>query len=167
MAEEEGIAETNLPGAIVLGERVLVEVREGGGESLLDLPGERHATVCPVDREELGELVGSLDDAHEGLGNKRAVRAVASHLADQQEGHVTQLHGGARLDGQRGDDSCLDLRDELANAGGDGGAALVELVLPEHAAENAAAQGLLRGERDCRRTLMSAETSEMAEFEDV
>ena len=111
VAEEEHVAEANDAGAIVLGERVLVEAREGGGEALLYLRGERRATVGPVDGDELGKLIGTLDDADESLGHQGAVRGVTRHLANEQERDVTQLHVGASLDGERGDLGGFDLRD--------------------------------------------------------
>ena len=99
--------------------------------------------VGPVDGEELGQLVRTLDDAHERLGHERAVRGVARHLAHQQKRRMAQLHRCARLDGERSDLLGIDLRHERADALGDGDAVLVELVLPEHAGEDAAPQRLL------------------------
>lgn len=51
---------------------------------------------------------------------------------------------GACLYGERSDVYGLDLRDELADAIGDSDAALVELVLPEHAGEYGAPERPLR-----------------------
>src|SRR5262249_53890157 len=92
VAEEEHVAQLDGPAAIVLGELILIELRERGRESLLHLAGERHATVLPVDGDELGEFVGTLDDAGERLRNRRAVRLVARHLANKQKRRMTQLH---------------------------------------------------------------------------
>ena len=47
---------------VVLRETVLVEVSESRSETLLDLGRNRTLAVFPVDREELGQLVGPLND---------------------------------------------------------------------------------------------------------
>src|SRR5438309_1307812 len=108
------------------------------GESLRDLRGGRTPSVGPVDGDELGELVGTLDDADEGLGHESAVGRVTSHLAHQKQRCVTKLHRGAGLDGEGRDLFCGDLRHEFADAPRDGYAVFVEFVLPEHAGENRA-----------------------------
>lgn len=153
--EEEHVTQTYGRGAVVLGQSVLVEASEGGGEALLHLRGQRHAAVGPVDGDELGELVGTLDDARERVGHESAVRGVAGHLTHQQKRRVAQLHGGAGLDGERGDGLGRDAGYELADARGDGLPALVELVLPEHAGEYAAAQGLFGRESYSGRSFVS------------
>ena len=70
MREEEHVAEANDAGAVVLGERVLVKLDECGGEALLHLRGERLLSAGPVDGDELGELIGTLDDASESVGDR-------------------------------------------------------------------------------------------------
>ena len=67
MAEEEYVAQPSPGRTIVLGERVLVELGEGGSQPLLHLPRQRHASLLPVDGDELGELIGTLNDAPQGL----------------------------------------------------------------------------------------------------
>ena len=64
---------------------------------------ERLASAGPVEGDELGQLVGALNDAGECLPNKVPMGCVARHLSDQQQRCVTQFHALARLHGQRGD----------------------------------------------------------------
>jgi hypothetical protein len=74
------------------------------------------------------------------------MRCVPRHFAHQQQRRVTQLHLLARLHGQRGNLLRIHLGHQFVNTAGDLHAVLVELVLPQHAGENRAAQSLLRGD---------------------
>ena len=65
--QEEHVAELDRAVPVVLGELVGVELGERPSKAPLGLLGERPAAVPPVDGEELGELVGALDDAFEGV----------------------------------------------------------------------------------------------------
>ena len=143
MGEEQHVAQTNRASTIVLGQRVLVELAERSGQSLLHLRGERLTPTGPVDGDELAQLIGTLDDARQRLGHQAAMRGVTRHLAHQQQRRVTQLHALASLDGQRGHLLGVHLRNQLMNAAGDLHAVLVELALPQHAGEDRAAQRLL------------------------
>src|SRR5882724_5819399 len=60
--EGKHVAQLDRSATVVLGELILVELAERRGQSLLHLPGERYTSVLPVDGEELGELIGTLDD---------------------------------------------------------------------------------------------------------
>ena len=167
VGEEEHVAKANCAGTVVLGERVLVEAGERCGEPLLHLRGERLAPLGPVDGDELGELVGTLDDAHEGLGHKSAVSGMTRHLAHQKQRRVTKLHRSASLYGEGRDLLGRNRGDELADASRDGYAFLVELVLPEHAGEYRTPQCLLRRDDGRACAFMSARASEMGQLEDV
>ena len=78
---------------------------------------------------------------------------------------MAQLHLLASLHGQRGNLLCLHLRHQLADASGNLHSILVELVLPQHAGENRAAQSLLRRDARSRRSLVSAGAGETLESE--
>jgi hypothetical protein len=134
--EEEHVAQANRSGAIVLGQRVLVELAECRGQPLLHLRRERLTPAGPVDGDKLAQLVGALNHARQSLGHQAAMRGVARHLAHQQQRRVAQLHPLARLDGQRGNLLRRNLRNQFVDAAGDLHAVLVELALPQHAGEN-------------------------------
>ena len=52
---------------VVLGQCILVELGERGSQALLHLARERSTAVRPVDRHELRQFVGTLDDPRERL----------------------------------------------------------------------------------------------------
>ena len=167
MAEEEHVAQPHDSGAIVLGERVGVELRKCGTEALLHLAGERNAPLGPVDGHELRQLVGTLNHARQRIREESAMRRVTRHLADEEERRVAQLHRLTRFEGQRGDLRRVHLRDQFADAAGDLHAVLIELALPEQTGEDAAPERLLVGDAPRRRALMGARAGETAELEDV
>jgi hypothetical protein len=92
VAEEEHVPQLDRPAAVVLGELILIKLRERRRQTLLHLTGKRHAPVLPVNGDELGEFVGTLDDLGKRLRHQGAVRLVASHLANKQKRRMTQLH---------------------------------------------------------------------------
>ncbi len=144
--QEQNIAQLHGSGAVVLRQSVLVELGERRGQSLLHLRRQRRAPAGPVDGDELGELVGTLNDRRQRLGHQRAMRLVPRHLADQQQRRVTQLHLLARLDRQSRNLLRLDLRHQLSDAAGDSDTVLIELVLPQQAARKRAPQLQLRAD---------------------
>ena len=156
MREEEHVPQLDRPAAIVLGELVLIKLREGRRQSLLHLAGERRLAVLPVNGNELGEFVGALDDASERLRNQSAMRLVASHLADKQQWHMAQLHLLARLYRQPRDLLNRNLRHEFGDAAGDLDSVLVELAFPKQASQHRAPQLQLRRNLPRRSTFMRA-----------
>lgn len=100
MAQEQHVAKLDRPAPVILGQCRLVELWKRHSQAFLDLPGERHTPVLPVDSDELGEIVSPLDDAGERLGNQPTVGLVARHLANKQQRSVAQFHVLARLDRQ-------------------------------------------------------------------
>ena len=86
---------------------------------------------------------------------------VTRHLADEKERNVAQLQGRAGLDCERGYGGGRDLGNEFAEARCDGCTGLVELVFPEHAGEDAAAECLLGGEDGGGRALVGARAGEV------
>jgi hypothetical protein len=156
--KKEHVAQPNGSGAVVLCQRVLVELAERGSQPLLNLRGERLTAHGPIEGDELAQLIGALDDASQSLGHQAAMRCKARHFAHQQKRSVAQLHALAGLHGQRCHLLGLDLRYKLVNAAGDLDAVLVELALPQHAGKSGAAQGLLRSDDTGLRSLMSART---------
>ena len=107
-------------------------------------------------RHELSQLVGPQDHLEQRICDQAAVRGQPSHLAHQEQRNVPQFHLRPGLDRQRGDL----LRTHLGNQGtqplDDGDAALVELVLPQHAGEHGAPQRLLGGQDSRARSLVGA-----------
>src|SRR5262249_45308246 len=134
--------------------RVLVKLCERSSQPLLHLRGKRLLALAPVERYELGELVGTLDYTQQRLSHKLAVRCQTSHLTHQQQRSVTQLHVFAGLDRQRGNLLSRNLWHQFADASGDSYSIFVELVFPQHASQNGTAQFMLRGNMLCRRTFM-------------
>jgi len=57
MTQEQNVLEFNRAIVVVFGQRVLVELLKGFGETLFDLSGQRLPAILPVDRQELGQLV--------------------------------------------------------------------------------------------------------------
>ncbi len=139
MAEEEHVPQLDRPAAVVLGELILIKLRKRCRQALLHLTRKRHTSVLPVNGDELGELVGTLDDAGKCLRHEGAVRLVASHLADKQKRRVTQLHPLASFNGKRSHLLGLDLGNELGNAAGDLDSVLIKLALPKQARQHRAA----------------------------
>ncbi len=95
------------------------------------------------------------------------MRRVTRHLAHQEQRCVTELHRGARLDGECCDLLGIDPGYEFADAACDGDAVLVELVLPEHAGQDGAPQCLLRRDDGRACAFVSARAREMGQLEDV
>jgi hypothetical protein len=93
----------------------------------------RAERIRPVDREQLGHLVGTLDHLGKRVGDEGAVLFVPRHFADDEQRRVPQLHHLARLDRELRDARGRDLRHQRLDAVGDGNAILVELVLPKEA----------------------------------
>ena len=157
MAEEEHIPQLDGPATIVLGELVLIKLREGCRQPLLHLTGEWHTPVLPVDGNEFGELIGTLDHASERLRHRRAVRFVTRHFADEQKRRVAQLHLLAGLDGKRRPPSLpRPLGTSSAMRPAISTPVLVELALPKQAGQHRAPQLHLRRDVPCRRALVRA-----------
>src|SRR5215469_18884352 len=81
VAEEEHIPQLDGPATIVLGELVLIKLRESCRKPLLHLTGEWHTPVLPVHGNEFGELICTLDHTSKRLRYRGAVRFVARHFA--------------------------------------------------------------------------------------
>jgi hypothetical protein len=144
MAKEEHVPQLDRPAAVVLGELILVKLRERCRQTLLHLTGKRHTPILPVNGDELGELVSTLDDAGKRLGHKGAVRLVASHLSDEKKWRMTQLHPLASFDCQRRHLLGRDLGNEFGNAAGNLDSVLIKLAFPKQARQHRAAQLQLR-----------------------
>jgi hypothetical protein len=156
VAQEEHVTQLDGSAAIVLGELILVELGEGRRQSLLHLAGERHAPVLPVDCDKLCELVGALDNGGKRICHQMTMCLVARHLADQQQGRVTQLHPRARFDGQRRHLLTRDLGYQFSNATGDLDSVLIELRLPEQTRQHRAPQLQFRRDVPRRRAFVGS-----------
>src|SRR5579864_794366 len=163
VSQEQHVTEFDRSAAIVLRERVGIELREGRSQPLLHLSGERHATVLPVDGDELGELVGTLDHTRQRLGHQSSMRGVTRHLTHEQKRRVTQLHLLASFDGERSHILSRDLGDEFRDAARDLDSVLIELALPEQACQHRAPQLQLRGDVARRSTFVRARTKVQVE----
>ena len=171
MHQEQYVPDSDRAVAIVLGELIGVELRHRARQALLDLRRDRlplallHRSqrVGPVDREQLGHFVGTLNDAHQRIGDQPAMRGVARHFPQHEQRRVAQLHVLARGYRERGDALGLDARHELLDAVGDGNAVLVELILPEEAVHQRALQLVGGRERLGRRAFPREYALELVE----
>ena len=154
MTQKQDIAQLDRPAPVVLGQSVLIKLRESRGQSLLHLSRERNPPVLPVDGHKLGQLVGALDHALQRLRHHRTMRLVTRHLPHQQQRRVTQLHLLARFHRTRRHLLSSNLRYQLRDAASDLNAVLVELRFPKHARQNRAPQLKLSGDVAGRRAFM-------------
>src|SRR5262249_20870766 len=136
VAEEQHVAQLDRPATVILGELVLIKLWECRRESLLYLAGKRHTSILPVNGNELGEFVSTLDNGRERVAHQMTLRLLPRHLADNQKWCMTQLHSSTSLDSKRGHLFRHDLWYELSNAPGDLDSVLVELAFPQQAGEH-------------------------------
>ena len=169
--EEQHVAQLDYAGAIVLGQRVLVELGERRSQSLLHLRGERLAAILPINGKKLRQFIGALDHARQRLRHQTAMRRVTRHLANEQQWSMTQLHLLARLNGERGNLRGFDARNQRSDAIGNGHAILVELVLPQHVGQHGAPQLRFRADLRSGRALMRpqgrARESKVAKLQNI
>ena len=127
VGDEQHVAQAYGAVTIVFRELVGVELGERTREALLGLRRERGflallhrpERVGPVNGEEFGQFVGTLNDALKRVGHETAMGFVARHLAHEQKRRVTQLHVFARRDRHRRYGFGFHLRHERSNAFGD------------------------------------------------
>ena len=100
-----------------------------------------------VQRDQLARLVGALNHACDRVGDQPVALAGAREHLEQEQRHVAQVEDLARLDGERGQHLRRDPHGVGDDAVGDRLAVLVELVLPQQAGQDRAAQPLLSRER--------------------
>ena len=83
VTEEHHIPKPDHARPVVLGQRILIELRERSRETLLHLSRQRRTSILPVDRDKLGQLICTLDHTSHGFGNQGTVRRMTRHLAHQ------------------------------------------------------------------------------------
>ncbi len=171
MHQEQDVPDPHRTVAIVLRELIGVELGERPRQALLDLRRDgltlallaRPERIRPVDRKQLGHLVGTLDHAGQRVRHQPTMRLVPRHLAQHQQRRMPQLHHLAGLDGERGRARGLDRRDQRLDAVGDGNAVLVELVLPEEAVHQRALERHFGREALAARALMGEGANDLVQ----
>ena len=120
--------------------------------------GERALAVLPVQGQELGDLVGPLDDSSQGVGHHADLRVVRlrqpGQLTHQQQRHMTQVVVGTQIDGEIRHVLLLALRDQSLDAVGNGDTVFVEGILPQQTRRHRAPKLVDRSLTSSRPTLV-------------
>jgi hypothetical protein len=132
--QESHVTQLDVLVLVPLCKLVLGELVVGTGETLLHLSGERLLPVLPVDREELRDLIGTLNDSEQRIRHEcLVVGGRTCHLTHDEQRCVTKLLLITSLDREFRTLLCGGLVDELLDQSSDGRAVNVEIVFPQHA----------------------------------
>ena len=136
MDEEERVAELHLEVVtVVLGELVLVEAVEGTLKAVLYLARELAEFLAGVGgriapliaHQQLHDLIGTQHRLLHGTGHEVVTIMHFRQLHEQKHGDAAEMHLGACIDGETGDE----FRRHLAHQGGDAVDTLVLLLVAQ------------------------------------
>src|SRR5208282_140068 len=131
--QESHVTQLDVLVLVPLCKLVLGELVVGTSEALLHLSGERLLPVLPVDREELRDLVRTLNDGEQRIRHEcLVVGGRTCHLTHYEQRCVAKLLLVTSLDREFRTLLCGSLVDELLNQASDGLAVDVEIVFPQH-----------------------------------
>src|SRR5271166_1634122 len=132
--QENHVTQLDVLVLVPLCKLVLGELVVRTGQTLLDLSGERLLPVLPVDREELRDLVRTLNDGEQRIRHEcLVVGGRTCHLTHYEQRCVTELLLITGLDREFSTLLRGSLVDELLDQTSDGRAVDVEIVFPQHA----------------------------------